>query len=263
MMPRGRALVESRARRAPRYRIAPAAYFLCVLAPFVFFPVLARATPVDLALVLAVDVSDSIDAEEVRLQRQGYMAAMQHPRTLHAIKRGRHGRIAVAYFEWADAEKQMLIVDWMTIADAASARAFANRLRPAPVLNGYFTSISAALAFATALFQRAEFETKRRVIDLSGDGKNNNGPPLAQARARALSKGITINGLPIINPEGDHYGGMPPLYVDRYYKKRVIGGSGAFIVVVKRFSDFEEAINRKLLREIAAAPSQAAVARAP
>lgn len=262
-MPRGRALVDLKTRRVPRYRIAPAAHYLCILAAVVLLPDLARATPVDLALVLAVDVSDSIDAKEVRLQRQGYMAAIQHPRTLHAIKRGRHGRVAVAYFEWADSEKQILIVDWMIIRDAASARAFADRLRPAPVLNGHFTSISAALAFATALFQRTDFETERRVIDLSGDGRNNNGPPLAPARAGALSKGITINGLPIINSEGEHSGGLPPLYVDRYYRKRVIGGSGAFTVVVKRYSDFEEAINRKLLREITAVPSQSAVAHAP
>lgn len=223
----------------------------------------ARAAPVDLSLVLAVDVSDSIDGGEVRLQREGYMAAIQHPRILEAIKRGTHGRIAVAYFEWADSGRQSLIVDWMVIADAESARRFADQLGPAPILEGHFTSISSALGFATDLFTRNQFESERRIIDISGDGKNNNGPPIEEARERALGQDITINGLPILNPDALRTRGTPPQFVDRYYREKVIGGEGAFIVVADTPGDFEEAISRKLLREIAGSPADTSVARRP
>jgi hypothetical protein len=249
------------ARASPHHRAWRWIGCLLLFGQIALAAVPAQADPVDIALVLAVDVSDSIDVEEVRLQREGYMAAMQHPRILHAIKRGWHGRIAVAYFEWADAGKQALIVDWMAIGDAGSARDFADRLRPAPVLKGHFTSISAALAFATALFRRTEFESKRQIVDISGDGKNNNGPPLAPARALTLQQGITINGLPIVNSGSHFFSGMPPQYIDRYYRKHVIGGDGAFIIVVKKSTDFEEAISRKLLREVAAVTANTAVAR--
>ena len=246
---------------APRARQTP--WRIVVLALLLQLAALspqARATAVDLALVLAVDVSDSIDTEEARLQREGYMAAIQHPRVLQAIKGGRHGRIAVAYFEWADAGKQALIVDWMVVADEGSARIFAERLRPAPRLKGHFTSISAALTFATALFQRSTFQPGRRIIDISGDGKNNNGPPLAPARARTLRQEITINGLAIVDSEVNPYTGMPPENIDRYYREQVIGGDGAFVIVVRDSADFEKAISRKMLREITGAPAETAVA---
>ena len=221
----------------------------------------ARATTVDLALVLAVDVSDSIDVEEVRLQREGYMSAIQHPRVLQAIKGGRYGRIALAYFEWADADKQALIVDWRIIADAQSARKFADHLRQGPNLKGNFTSISAALDFATRLIARNKFTTTRRIIDISGDGKNNNGPPVAPSRARALQRGITINGLVIQNAHNNFYGGLPPQKIDRYYREHVIGGDGAFVVVVRKSEDFEEAVSRKMFREITLAPGNSAIIR--
>jgi len=220
----------------------------------------AYATTVDLALVLAVDVSESIDVEEVRLQREGYMAAIQHPRVLQAIRRGRYGRIAVAYFEWADADKQALIVDWMVVADAASARKFADRLQPAPVLKGHFTSISAALDFATGLIERNEFAAARRIIDISGDGRNNNGPPVSPSRARTLQREITINGLAILNAYNHFYGGLPPQNIERYYRENVIGGDGAFVIVVRKSADFEEAISQKMFREITLAPGNTTVA---
>lgn len=222
-----------------------------VSAPLLLQPTQAQAVEVDLTLVLAVDVSHSIDIREVMLQREGYISALQHPSVLGAIEQGEHGRIAVAYFEWADANKQSLIVDWMIIADAESARRFAQRLRPAPVVKGHFTSISAAIGFATGMLDRTAFRSSRRVIDISGDGKNNDGPPLEVARSRALQESITINGLPIVDLSGFIHRGTPPVRIDQYYRDHVIAGAEAFTIVVKDPADFETAINRKLLREIA------------
>lgn len=232
---------------------------IALTVPALLFAVHAKAATVDLALVLAVDVSDSIDVEEVRLQREGYVSAIQHPRVLQAIKGGRYGRIAVAYFEWADADKQALIVDWMVVSDAESARRFANRLQTGLHLKGNFTSISAALDFATRLIARIEFATARRIIDISGDGKNNNGLPVAPSRARALQQGITINGLAIQNAHNEFYGGLPPQNIDRYYREHVIGGDGAFVIVVRKSEDFEEAVSRKMFREITLAPGNTAI----
>jgi hypothetical protein len=221
-----------------------------VSAPFLIPTTQAQTVNVDLNLVLAVDVSSSIDTEEVRLQREGYISALQHPGVLHAIKQGRYGRIALAYFEWSDADKQALVVDWMVVAGAASARQFAERLRPAPILKGHFTSISAAIIFATQILDQTTFRASRRVIDISGDGKNNDGPLLASARAHALQQNITINGLPIIDLSGFIYRGTPPVQIERYYRNHVIGGTDAFTIGVKKPSDFDSAISRKLFREI-------------
>ena len=210
----------------------------------------ASAEAVDLALVLAVDVSESIDTEEVKLQRQGYISAIKQPTILQAIRRGKHGRIGVAYFEWSDAGNHALIVDWTTVQDEASAEAFGERLEEAGVLDGHFTSISSAIDFALNLFERNPFKSERRVIDISGDGRNNNGPPVEQMRAEAVKRNITINGLPIVNDRDRQFSGLPPDDIENYYRKNVIGGPNAFIVVAKSFDDFERAIIRKLMREI-------------
>jgi len=263
----GRAQAESRVTRLARLgtactrRACAWIAIIALIAPVSVVSPRADTTPIDLALALAVDVSDSIDTGELQLQREGYMAAIEDPRVLHAIQSGRYGRIALAYFEWADADRQTLIVDWMVVSDLKTAHGFAERLRSAPMLNGHFTSISGALAFAGTLLQRRDFRTERRIVDISGDGKNNNGPPVGPARARLLELGITINGLAIVDPRSQLNSGMPPEHIDRYYHDHVIGGDGAFVVVVRKAADFEEAISQKLLREITMATANPAVAR--
>lgn len=211
----------------------------------------ADVRPVDLVLVLAADVSDSIDSAEVKLQREGYISAMRHPQTLQAIKGGKHGRIAVAYFEWSDGGNQTLIVDWMTIEDESTGAQFGERLKPAKIPEGHFTSISSAIQFALSMFKRSPYQSKSRVIDISGDGQNNSGPPLEPVRAEAKAQGVVINGLPIVNDRGRHYTGLPPVKIQDYYRRNVIVGDSAFIITAKNFYDFERAIRRKLIREIA------------
>jgi hypothetical protein len=239
-------MIHANAARCP---VLIAAAMFLLLAP-------AHAEPaVDLTLVLAVDVSDSIDANEGQLQRQGYANVFKRPEILNAIRSGRNGRIAVAYFEWADASEQSLIVDWMTIEDMASAETFGSRLHEAPLNSGHFTSISAAITFGLALLKRAPYESDRKVIDISGDGRSNDGPPLPVARQAADTWQVTINGLPIDNERSRLAADMEPGQIARYYEENVITGPGAFIVVAKDFADFERAISRKLLREIVNGPS--------
>jgi hypothetical protein len=224
--------------------------FLLALLPA--FP--AVAAEVDLTLVLAVDVSDSIDANESLLQRQGYADAFRRPEIIEAIRNGRHGRIAVAYFEWADVSEQALMVDWMIVEDPASAKAFGDKLMAATLAGGHFTSISAAINYALGLLKTSPHKTDRKVIDISGDGRNNDGPPLEPARAAAQIWDVTINGLPIDNQRSRIAGDLEPGQIGKYYREKVITGPGAFIVVATDFVDFERAISRKLLREIASQP---------
>jgi hypothetical protein len=213
----------------------------------------AHATEsVDLELVLAVDISGSIDPEEARLQRQGYVAAFRHPDVKKAIASGYNGKIAVTYFEWAGAGWQRPVVGWTTIASAAEADGFADRLAAAPVGTGPYTSLSGAIEFAVPLFERSGVKGVRRIIDISGDGENNSGPPVEPVRDAAVAMGFTINGLPIVNDRPTRIGGMLPLpHLDRYYEKCVIGGRGAFLIVANDFASFADAIRRKLILEIA------------
>jgi hypothetical protein len=222
-----------------------------------------RATEVDLELILAVDISGSIDIEEARLQREGYMQALRHPRILEAIAHGALGRIAVAYVEWAGDHHQQLLVDWQMIAGPEDADRFAAALGAAPVRTEMWTSISAALDFSVALFAENGFDGRRRVIDVSGDGYNNRGRWVPDARDDAVAAGIVINGLPIINDRPSPWGTMPPRDLDRYYQENVIGGPGAFYVVADSFTDFARAVRSKLLREIAGLPGPVRVASAP
>lgn len=219
----------------------------------------ARAqVPVDLELILAVDASGSVDEVEAQLQREGYIAALTSDRVLNAIRSGENRRIAVAYFEWAGETYQRTIVDWTIIEDAASAKAVTDIIAASPYVAIRWTSISAAIDYAMGLFQRSPFEGKRRVIDISGDGKNNNGGNVVTARDRAVAAGVTINGLPILNSRAGGYGGGftgrgfpsdPDL--DTYYQNFVIGGPGAFMVPAESFDTFATAIQSKLIREIA------------
>ena len=225
---------------------------IVLLIPLVLGAVRAMAAEdVDLALVLAVDVSGSVDTFEARLQRDGYVAAFADPIVLSAIRSGPTGRIAVTYFEWAGFGHTISTVPWTVIGSEEDAIAFTQALRDRTIVRGRFTSISGAIGFGMALFGQGEFETARRVIDISGDGPNNIGPLVTSARDRAARQQITINGLPIINDRLQPYG-LPQIpNLDLYFENCVIGGPGAFIVVAESFQDFGSAIRRKLILEIA------------
>jgi hypothetical protein len=211
----------------------------------------AQAVPVDLELVLAVDISGSVDEVEARLQREGYIAALRHPDVIEAIRNGMLGRVALAYVEWAGDHYQRTMLDWTVIEDAAGAHAFADALAETPLTTAHWTSLSAAIDYAVPLFDANGIEGLRRVIDISGDGYNNRGRPVQLARDEAVAAGITINGLPIVNDRPNPWGGRPPANLDRYYEELVIGGPGAFIVVAEDYTAFAAAILSKLLLEIA------------
>jgi Protein of unknown function (DUF1194) len=212
---------------------------------------LARAadTPVDLELVLAVDVSRSMDPDEQKLQRDGYVAALTHPDVVSAITQGRHGRIALSYVEWAGPETQHKVIDWRAIDGPASAGAFAAELAQAPIQGFRGTSISNGLVFVAPQFDNNGYEATRRVIDVSGDGPNNMGIPIEIAREPILRAGITINGLPIMIKRASGFASIDNL--DVYYEDCVIGGPGSFVVTIKERDKFKEAIRTKLLLEVA------------
>jgi hypothetical protein len=212
----------------------------------------ANEVPVDLELVLAADISGSMDDVELALQRQGYIKALTNPRVVKAIQSGPHKRIAIAFVEWAGPHWQNLVADWTLIHDMASARGFVAKIVESPVDNESRTSISTAIDFIVPLFAANNFKAKRRVIDISGDGPNNRGRSIVQAREEALVRGITINGLPIINNRENPYGGPPPTDLDLYYQEFVIGGPGAFLIPVTGMKNFAQGILAKLIREIAA-----------
>jgi hypothetical protein len=239
---------------------------LALLVPLISLPALpaiAEDVPVDLELVLAVDISGSVDELEAQLQREGYIAALRHPHVIEAIQGGMFRRIAVTYVEWAGDHHQRTMLDWTLLEDAAGAHGFADALAETPLMTAHWTSISGAIDYAAALFDNNGFEGVRRVIDISGDGYNNRGRRLELARDEAVAAGITINGLPIVNDRPNPWGGSPPKDLDLYYEERVIGGSGAFIVVAKDYTAFASAILSKLLLEIAGAtPSARALAAA-
>ncbi|ONG46521.1 hypothetical protein BKE38_25340 [Pseudoroseomonas deserti] len=210
--------------------------------------------PVDIELALAVDVSRSVDAEEQELQFRGYAAAFRDQRLIDGISRGAIGAIAVSFFTWSDWNVQELLVPWMRIDGAATAEAFAGAIDAAPRRTHLYTSISAAIDFAATLFGQG-FEGTRQVVDISGDGVNNSGRPLAEARAAALDRGIVLNGLAVLDrtPPPSQFAALnPPL--DEYYRDQVIGGPGAFLMVAEGFDAFENAVRRKIIREIALNP---------
>jgi hypothetical protein len=216
----------------------------------------AEADPVDVLLVLAVDVSRSVDEDEARLQREGYRAAVVDPRVVEAIRGGMMGSIALAYVEWAGIEYQRTVLPWMRIASQQDAEDWATALEQAPRASLSWTSISGGIEFSRRLFIESPFEGVRRVIDVSGDGVNNSGPPVEQMRDRAVAEGITINGLPIMN-DRPTFGRMPPIPLDQYFAEQVIGGPGAFVIAAEDFSAFGNAVRRKLIREIAGLGSSA------
>jgi hypothetical protein len=209
----------------------------------------AQSIPVDLRLVLAVDISRSMNAEEQQLQRAGYAQAFRNPIVARAIRRGTIGRIAVTYVEWAD--NQNVTVPWTLLDGRKASEAFADRLLAAPARTARRTSISEALIFSAGLFEDGTFTSPRHVIDISGDGPNNLGRGVLEARDAVVARGITINGLPILLRTRSLASFSDVKDLDLYYEDCVIGGPGAFIVPVRGRSQFGSSILRKIILEIA------------
>jgi hypothetical protein len=228
-----------------------------VIALLLLAPAARAAEKVDLLLVLASDVSRSVDAEKFELQRRGYGHAMSDPRVIEAIRSGTNGRIGVCFLEWSGVMSQKLVIDWTALGSAESARQFGDRILEAPRSFTDRTSISAAIDFAMAQLERAPFEAARRTIDVSGDGTNNSGRDVTAARDEAVAKGVTINGLVILserplawNPEHTN----PPGGLENYYRQNVIGGPRAFVLAAQDFNSFGQALINKLIAEVARAP---------
>jgi hypothetical protein len=209
-----------------------------------------RAPSVDIELVIAVDVSYSMDLDELAIQREGYAQAIVSKEFLQALKTGPNNKVALTYFEWSASSDQKIIIPWRVIDGPESADAVANEIMNTPVRRGSRTSISGAINFAMPLFEENPYRGLRRVIDISGDGPNNNGEPVAGPRDAALAKGIVINGLPIMVKEPS-YSTMDIDNLDWYYEDCVIGGPGSFVVTIKDRDKFKEAIRTKLILEVA------------
>lgn len=215
--------------------------------------------PVDVELVLAVDVSLSMSDEELEIQRHGYAAALMHDNVLRAIADGAHGKIAVTYVEWAGTTWQRVIVPWTVIASRDDAVQVVAQLSAQPPNSARRTSISGALEFGADLFAESGYQGTKRVIDISGDGPNNQGAPVDLIRDEVVKQGIIINGLPLMTRSG-FSGAYDVNDLDRYYSDCVIGGPGAFMIPVNDWTQFPEAIRRKLVLELAgpASPQWAA-----
>ena len=215
---------------------------------------------VDLELVLAVDVSLSMDRDEQRLQRDGYVAAIRDPKFIKAVQGGPNGRIALTYVEWAGAGIQSVVIPWRLIKTGLDANAFADELAAKPIQRAMMTSISEVMSVARELFKSSPVQGLRRVIDVSGDGPNNSGRPVELVRDRVVGQGIVINGLAIRLKKGIgaySYFNLPDL--DRYYRDCVIGGPGSFVLSIRDKAEFATAIRQKLLLEIAGLTPQPAV----
>lgn len=221
---------------------------LALLGPLLA-PQPARAeTEVDVALVIAVDISYSMDPEEQALQREGFAEAFRSPAVHEAIRRGMVGRIAVTYMEWAGSGEQRVIVPWTVLDNPEGILAFSERIRAVPLRRAQRTSISGAIDFAAKLFEGSGVTALRRVIDVSGDGPNNQGRMVTQARDAAIEAGITINGLPIMLKRPGY---LDIDNLDDYYRDCVIGGQGSFMVPARSREQFPEAIRTKILMEVA------------
>jgi hypothetical protein len=244
-----------------RYAIRVVVALVLTLAP----PALRAAEPVDLLLVLAADVSRSVTEPKFKLQREGAAAAITHPEVVKAITSGPNRRIAVCFLEWATAGQQNVVIDWTVIDDGEAARSFGDKLVELPRSFAGSTSISHAIDFSVIQLERAPFKAERRVIDISGDGNNNSGRSVTDARDDALAKGITINALVILTPLAESFRPEhtnPPGGLEKYFQDNVIGGFGAFTVVAENHEAFGRALTKKLIAEIAGLP-QPQLAAAP
>ncbi len=210
----------------------------------------AQGEEVDVELLLAVDISQSMDTDEQEVQRAGYIAALTSHEVLDAIQQGLLGKIAVTYMEWGGTEEQFTIADWSIIHDKASAERFAAQIAEAPLHQVQRTSISSALDKSVQLMSTNSYEGLRKVIDISGDGPNNQGDSVTATRDRVLQTGITINGLPLMMKD-QNSAWQTMLHLDHYYEDCVIGGPGAFAIPVRSKGGFAEAIRMKLVLEIA------------
>lgn len=206
---------------------------------------------VDLELILAVDVSRSMNSWRLAMQREGYVAAFRDPEVLRAIQSGPQGRIAVTYVEWSGKRMQNVLIPWRTIATRQDAMAFADQLVDQATTRSRRTSISAMLLKAAEMFERSGVRGLRKVIDVSGDGPNNSGPSLVAARNALLQRGIVINGLPILAEPADLPGYLELENLDLYYRDCVIGGPGSFLIPVSSMQNFAKAVRKKLILEIA------------
>jgi len=235
------------------------AFALATVAALAARPALAEEGTVDLLLVLAADVSRSVDEKKFKLQRDGYAAAIADPRVVRAMTAGPAGRIALCFIEWASNGEQTVVIDWTAVAGDGDAKGISARVRDAPRSFMGRTSISAAIDYSMAHLARSPFQAPRRVIDVSGDGTNNSGRPVTQARDEAIAAGVTINGLVILsdvplptNPQHTH----PPGGLTAYYENNVIGGPGAFVLEAENFESFGQLMISKLIKEIAAVPAR-------
>jgi hypothetical protein len=222
--------------------------------------VMARGsgTPVDVELLLAVDISYSMDRVEQQMQREGYVQALMSPEFHAALKANMYGKIAIAYMQWASYSDQDVLLDWTLIDSAEAAMAAAEKLRHAPYRRAQRTSISGAIDAGMKMFDKNGYDGTRQVIDVSGDGPNNNGRIVTQARDEALAKGVTINGLPLVGIRE----WMSPADIkelDVYYEDCVIGGPEAFMIPITDTKNFVEATRTKLIREVAALPTPPAI----
>ncbi|MFM9859026.1 DUF1194 domain-containing protein [Pseudoxanthobacter sp. M-2] len=226
---------------------ATAAAVLAMLA--IAAPASAEDVEVDVELVLAVDISQSMDEYEQQVQRDGYVSALVSEEVAKAVAFGMTGKVAVTYIEWGGVGEQFVVADWQLIDGPQSAEAFANRLAEAPLKTVQRTSISSALAYAGTLFSDNGYKGARQVIDISGDGPNNQGGVVTASRDVLIAQGITINGLPLMLSDGASWYHLPNL--DHYYEDCVIGGPGSFVVPVRSLDGFADAIRLKLVLEIA------------
>jgi Protein of unknown function (DUF1194) len=214
---------------------------------------------VDMELVIGVDISNSMDLDELEVQREGYAEAIVSEEFLQALKTGPNGKLAVTYFDWSGSTDQKIIIPWRVIDGPETAGSVAREITKTPVRKGSSTSISGAISFAVARLDENPYRGLRRVIDISGDGPNNNGPPVTNARNVALERGITINGL-VIMLENSSYSIVNIDNLDLYYEDCVIGGTGSFVVSIKHRDEFKKAIRAKLLIEVAGQTSERRIA---
>jgi len=229
---------------------------LAVIAAILFAAPAIAVEQVDLLLVLASDVSRSVDAAKFKLQRDGYVAAISNPRVIEAIQSGPRGRIAVCFVEWSGVGAQKVVIDWTMIDGAKAAQDFASQLDEAQRSFADRTSISGGIDFAMTQLEHAPFQATRRTIDVSGDGTNNSGRDVTAARDDAVAQGVTINGLVILSEQPlswspEHTN--PPGGLEAYYRNNVVGGPNSFVMVAENFQAFSRAILNKLVAEVAAA----------
>ena len=235
--------------------------FRCVLTSATLLalqiPIARAAEQIDLLLVLAMDVSRSMDQGKFLLQRQGYAAAISNPQVIDAIKSGPHQKIALCFIDWSGPFEQKLVIDWTVIDGLDAASRFGDLVGQARRTFYNSTSIGAALNFATVQLARAPFEAERRAIDVSGDGTNNAGPDVQLFRDRAVANGIVVNGLVILTdielaPNPRHTN--PPGGIEKYYRDNVIGGAGSFVMTAEDYNSFGRSMVKKLIAEIAMKP---------